>query len=78
MVWVGSFTPEQIELIKKKTYIVKAVKCDIWLISNFQKKSTKKNLNSEEFQKNLILISSVEGFTIDKREEVSTGQTIKI
>lgn len=76
--WVGSFTPEQIELIKKETHVVKAVERDIRLTSDFGTKSTRANLNPEQFQKELTVAPSVEGFTIDKREEVSTGRTIKI
>lgn len=76
--WVGSFTTEQIKLIERETHVVKAVERDIRLTSDFQTKSAGGNRSPDQFQKDLTDAPSVEGFSLDKREEVSIGRAIKI
>lgn len=76
--WVGTFTTEQIKLIERETHVVKAVERDIRLTSDFQTKSAGGNRSPDQSQKDLTDAPSVEGFSLDKREEVSIGRTIKI
>lgn len=68
--WVGKFTPEQIELIKKAAHVVQAVEPDIPVRSDFRTSSTGENSNPSQFQKDLRADPLVEEFSLQKRANI--------
>lgn len=66
--WVGKFTPEQIESIKKAAHVVKTVESNIPVGSDFRIGSTEESLDPAQFQKDLMAIPLVEEFSLQRRE----------
>lgn len=65
--WVGKFTPEQIESIRKAADVVQTVEPDISVISDFLTESKGVNLNPAQFQKDLKTDPLVQEFPLQKR-----------
>ena len=70
--WVGKFTPEQIEAIKKEAHVVKTVEPSIAVTSDFQTGSTGDSLDPAQFRKELTAAPLVEEFSLQRR--ASTGE----
>lgn len=68
--WVGKFTPEQIESIKKAAHVVQTVEPDIPVRSDFRTGSTGENLDPGQFQKDLTAVPLVEEFSLQKRAQL--------
>ena len=66
--WVGTFSPEQIESIKKAAHVVKTVEPDILVSSDFRSSSTGGSLDPTQFQKDLTAVPlAEEEFSLQKR-----------
>ena len=66
--WVGKFTPEQIETIKKAAHVVQTVEPNIPVRSDFRTGSTEDSLNPAQFQKDLTAVPLVEEFSLQRRD----------
>lgn len=67
--WVGKFTPEQIDLIKKAAHIVKTVESNTPVGSDFRTDSTGDSPDPAQFQKDLTAVPSVEEFSLQRRDK---------
>lgn len=72
--WVGKFSPEQIESIKKAAHVVQTVEPDIPVRSDFRTGSTGETLDPAQFQKDSAADPMVEEFSLQKR--VNTGDRV--
>lgn len=68
--WVGKFTPEQIETIKKAAHVVKTVEPNIPVRSDFQTGSTGDSLDPAQYQKDLTAVPVVEEFSLQRRDDL--------
>lgn len=75
--WVGTFTPEQIETIKKAVNVVKAVERDVLLESDFRSGPTASNRDPVQFQQDLTAAPLVEEFSLEKRAEPGIQSVIR-
>lgn len=65
--WVGNFSPEQIESIKKAAHVVQTVEPDIPVRSDFRTGSTGENLDPAQFQKDSAADPLVGEFSLQRR-----------
>lgn len=65
--WVGKFTPEQIDSIKKAAHVVKTVESNIPVGSDFRTDSIEDSLDPTQFQKDLTAVPLVEEFPLQRR-----------
>lgn len=66
--WVGKFTPEQIDSIKKAAHVVKTVESNIQVGSDFRTDSTGDSLDPAQLQKDLTAVPLVEEFSLQRRD----------
>lgn len=66
--WVGKFTPEQIDSIKKAAHVVKTVESNIPVVSDFRTDPTEDSLDTAQFQKDLTAVPLVEEFSLQRRD----------
>lgn len=75
--WVGKFTPEQIESIKRAADVVKTVEPNIPVRSDFGTGSTGESLDPAQFQKDLTAVPLVEDFSLQRRSNIG-DRTISV
>lgn len=69
--WVGKFTPEQIDSIKKAAHVVKTVESNIPVVSDFRTDPTEDSLDPAQFQKDLTAVPLVEEFSLQRRDRAN-------
>ena len=69
--WVGKFTPEQIESIKKAAHVVKTVEPNIPVRSDFRTGSTVDSFDPAQFQKDLTAVPLAEEFSLQRRASLA-------